>query len=66
MKNKDWERGRGRGRGRGGLINFPHLKKGGGLFERGGLNRGFTVLVIDCTFHLTIVRTHLIKLMIPE
>ena len=42
MKNKD------RGEG-GGLINFPPLKRGGGLiregdlFERGGLNRGFTV-----------------------
>ena len=35
------------GRG-GGLINFPPLKRGGGLLERGtylrgGLNRGFTV-----------------------
>ena len=34
----------------GGLINFPPLKRGGGLLERGGLferggglNRGFTV-----------------------
>ena len=41
MKNKDWERGRGGGLNReGGLINFPPLKRGG-LFERGGLNRGF-------------------------
>ena len=44
MKNKDWRRGRGGGLNReGGLINFPHLKRGGllerggGLFERGGL-----------------------------
>ena len=28
----------------GGLINFPPLKRGGGLLER-GLNRGFTVVV---------------------
>ena len=44
MKNKDWGRGRGglNREGEGGLINFPPLKRGG-LFERGGLNRGFTV-----------------------
>ena len=36
MKTKDG------GEGEGGLINFPPLKRGG-LFERGGLNRGFTV-----------------------
>ena len=44
MKNKDWGGGK-RGLNReGGLINFPPLKRGGGLFERGGgLNRGFTV-----------------------
>ena len=33
MKNKD----EGRGRGGGGGINFPSLKRGGGLLERGGL-----------------------------
>ena len=39
----------GEGEGEGGLINFPSLKRGGligeggGLFKRGGLNRGFTV-----------------------
>ena len=38
MKNKD------RGRGRGGLIERGLITEGGGLFERGGLNRGFTVL----------------------
>ena len=43
MKNKDWGRGLNR---EGGLINFPPLKRGGGLLEggvylRGGLNRGF-------------------------
>ena len=46
MKNKDWGRGR---RGlieRGGLINFPPLKRGGGLIREGGLNRGFTIFYL--------------------
>ena len=30
----------------GGLINFPPLKRGG-LLERGGLNRGFMVTILD-------------------
>ena len=39
MKNKDG------GKGGGGVrINFPPLKTEG-LFERGGLNRGFTVSI---------------------
>ena len=37
MKNKDGGEGEGR-------INFPPLKTEG-LFERGGLNRGFTVSI---------------------
>ena len=46
MKNK-WGRGGGLNR-EAGLINFLPLKRGGlleggGLFEREGLNRGFTV-----------------------
>ena len=42
----------------GGLINFPPLKRGGGLFERGVLNRGFTVSITGlakwCTLALSI------------
>ena len=38
MNNKDGGEGEGR-------INFPPLKRGGGLFERGGLNTGFTVSI---------------------
>ena len=43
--------------GGGGLINFPRLKRGGlirewGLFERGGLNRGFTVIYFFAPFDL--------------
>ena len=37
MKNKDGGEGEG-------AINFPPLKRGGGLIREGGLNRGFTVL----------------------
>ena len=37
MKNKDGGEGEGR-------INFPPVKRGG-LFERGALNRGFTVSI---------------------
>ena len=33
-----------------GLINFPPLKRGG-LLERGGLNRGFTVTHLCRFFH---------------
>ena len=35
------------GRGRGGLINFPPLKRGGGLLERGGRNREFSLCSTD-------------------
>ena len=35
VKNKDWGRGGG-GVNRRGLINFPPLKRGGRLLERGG------------------------------
>ena len=38
MKNKDGREGGG------GRINFPLLKRGD-LFERGGLNTGFTVSI---------------------
>ena len=40
MKNKDWGRGRGGLNREGGLINFPPLKRGGGLLERGAYLRG--------------------------
>ena len=30
--------------GEGGLLNFPPLKRGGGAYLRGGLNRGFMVI----------------------
>ena len=42
----------------GGLINFPPLKRGGGAYLRGGLNRGFTVVKIQETegFFLEIAR----------
>ena len=40
MKNKDGGEG-------GGLINFPSLKRGGGAYLRGRLNRGFAVFVIE-------------------
>ena len=48
MKNINFRGGEGDLIGGGGLINFLPLKRGsllegGGLFERGGLNRGFTV-----------------------
>ena len=34
----------GRGLNReGGLINFPPLKRGGGIILEGALNRGFTI-----------------------
>ena len=36
---------------RGGLIKFPPLKRGR-LFERGGVNRGFTVALNVTEFHL--------------
>ena len=36
----------GRGRG-GGLINFPPLKRGGGLIREGGRNREFSVCSTD-------------------
>ena len=52
MKNKDGGDGEGGGLDReGGLIKFPPLKRGG-LFERGGLNRGFTVASNVTEFHL--------------
>ena len=43
MKDTKGE-GEGRLKREGELIYFLPLKRGGGLLERGGLNRGFTVL----------------------
>ena len=57
MKNKDCGRGGGGGGGlieRGGLINFPPLKRGG-LFGKGRLNRGFTV-ISSCIYKFIMIR----------
>ena len=57
MKNKDGGEGEGGGglNREGGLINFPPLKRGGGIIREGWLNRGFMVCVLCVKFYGRIV-----------
>ena len=48
----------------GGLINFPPLKRGGGLLER-GLNRGFTGSSLVFLMTLWLWAKHVIPFFIP-
>ena len=58
MKNNE-EEGRGAKKG-GGIINFIPLKRGGGLFERGGfienLRNKFQIPVIYCNEAFSVIK----------